>query len=529
MELIKGVPITKYCDGMELPLRARMELFVKVCRAIQHAHQRGIIHRDIKPANVLVAIKDDKPVPKVIDFGLARSVNQKQTDLALTISGSIVGTIEYMSPEQAVMNAVVSTQTDVYSLGILLYELITGTTPLGEMRIQRQPVFELLRMVRESYPAFPSRKIAASPNMLAEIAAQRNTHPSKLVRQIVDELDWITMKALEKDLTRRYATPYELNQDVERFLNNEPVEASPPSTWYRLRKTIHRNKGIFGAACAIVSALVLGLGVAIWQMRRAEFALADLREAAPHYFTESQQLAEHGKLEEARAKIEFALRLIPDNPDWLLHRAHLQEALGDYTGAVEGYRIARNNHISDTATVANLKFCQMMIKRVEEKTVSPIDKELLSQLKGANLIFPTRMTEELWEQFSRRIAMAELNSRQFEALFIGLRKLSASDWDMMNDIKILDGKLELNFNYGEFGRNKFKLKSLTFLEELPIRRLKISNNKIDNLSVLKGSEIESLELWVARSAISHHWRIVNRCDILASPRQMCEISNYWSG
>ncbi len=499
MEFIRGVPITKYCDGMDLTLRARLELFVKVCRAVQHSHQRGVIHRDIKPANVLVTLKDDKPVPKVIDFGLARSTDQSPAESALTIDGSVIGTLEYMSPEQAELNALgVDTRTDVYSLGVLLYELITGTTPLAETRTKNTTFLELLRTIRERDLVVPSRQLSSSVETLPELAARRGTQPSKLTRQVAGELDWIATKALEKDRARRYATPYELSLDIERFLNDEPVDACPPSAWYRFKKTVRRNKIVFVASCVTAAALLIGLGAAFWQAQRAEAALRGLRDAAPHYFTESNQLAAGGKLEEARAKVEFALRLNPDNSNWVLYRAHVLEALGDYFGAIEGYHQVLTLNPKDEAAATNLKFCESLLKRSPNgKTVSAIDKELLRQFQAANLTSPSRMTEPLWGQFSRRAAMAEQFGTKLEMLYASVRKDGATDWDLIHDVTIIDGKLDLDFNYNESGRNKFRVKSIAFAEGLPIRKLKLSNSAVHNLNSLRGSDIESLELWAS--------------------------------
>src|SRR5438132_1266501 len=244
MELVKGVPITKYCDAHHLTPRQRLELFVPVCQAIQHAHQKGIIHRDVKPSNVLVTLCDGKPVPKVIDFGVAKATEQKLTERTLfTQYGTMVGTLEYMSPEQAEMSALgVDTRSDIYSLGVLLYELLTGSTPLTHKRMKEAAYAEILRMIKEEEPPRPSTRLSDSAEALASISAQRHMEPAKLTKLVKGELDWIVMKTLEKDRNRRYETANSLTRDIERYLHDEPVQACPPSAAYRFRKFARRNK-----------------------------------------------------------------------------------------------------------------------------------------------------------------------------------------------------------------------------------------------------------------------------------------------
>jgi WD40 repeat protein/serine/threonine protein kinase/tetratricopeptide (TPR) repeat protein len=274
MELVKGTPITRYCDEHRLTPRQRLELFVPVCQAIQHAHQKGVIHRDIKPSNVLVALYDDRAVPKVIDFGVAKAAGQSLTDKTLmTGFGALVGTPEYMSPEQASLNNLdIDTRSDVYSLGVLLYELLTGTTPVDKKTLGQAALLEILRIVREVEAPRPSAKLSTI-DTLPSVAANRGTEPARLSRLMKGELDWLVMKALEKDRSRRYETANALSRDIQRYLADEVVEARPPSVGYRLRKFVRRHKGQVIAASLVLLALVggiVGTTLGLFEARRQE-------------------------------------------------------------------------------------------------------------------------------------------------------------------------------------------------------------------------------------------------------------------
>jgi serine/threonine protein kinase len=271
MELVKGVPITKYCDEHRLTPKERLELFIPVCQAIQHAHQKGIIHRDVKPSNILIALYDGRPVPKVIDFGVAKAAGQQLTDKTLmTGFGSVVGTLEYMSPEQAELNQLdIDTRSDIYSLGVVLYELLTGGTPLDRKRLKQAAFAEILRVIREEEPPKPSTRLSQSTDSLPSVSAQRHMEPAKLTKLVRGELDWIVMKALEKDRNRRYETANSFAMDIRRHLAEEQVLAAPPSASYRLRKFARKHRAALATVAAIVLALLAGLGASLWQMQRA--------------------------------------------------------------------------------------------------------------------------------------------------------------------------------------------------------------------------------------------------------------------
>ena len=266
MELVKGMPITDYCDANCLTPRARLELFLPVCQAVQHAHQKGVIHRDIKPSNVLVASHDGVPVVKIIDFGVAKAVGQPLTERTVyTQFAQWIGTPLYMSPEQAGQSGLdVDTRSDIYSLGVLLYELLTGTTPFDKERFKEATFDEIRRIIREEEPSRPSTRISTLGLAATMVSTQRQSDPRRLSRLIRGELDWIVMKALEKDRNRRYATANGLARDIERYLHDEPVQACPPSAGYRLRKLVRRNKAALAvAACLAFLVAVTAIGASV--------------------------------------------------------------------------------------------------------------------------------------------------------------------------------------------------------------------------------------------------------------------------
>jgi serine/threonine protein kinase/WD40 repeat protein len=276
MDLVKGMPITRYCDEHHLTPRQRLELFIPVCQAVQHAHQKGIIHRDLKPSNVLVALYDGKPVPKVIDFGVAKATGVQLTDATLVTGfGNIVGTLEYMSPEQAEINQLdIDTRSDIYSLGVLLYELLTGSPPFSRKELEKAGMLEMLRVIREQEPSKPSTKLSTAEG-LPTLAANRGTEPAKLTKLVRGELDWIVMKTLDKDRNRRYETANGFALDVQRYLAGEPVLAVPPSAWYRFRKFARRNRELVLATSLVLLALLVGIAGTTWGMVRAIRAEAD--------------------------------------------------------------------------------------------------------------------------------------------------------------------------------------------------------------------------------------------------------------
>ncbi len=280
MELVNGLLLTKFCDEARLTTKERLELFVAICQAVQHAHQKGIVHRDLKPANILVTIVDGKPVPKVIDFGVAKATAGKLTDVSLSTQfGAVVGTLEYMSPEQASFSGEdIDTRADIYSLGVILYELLTGLRPIDAKRLRKAALTEMVRIIREEEPAKPSTRLSTDES-LPSTAALRHTEPRKLMALLRGELDWVVMKCLEKHRERRYETVNGLAHDIQRYLADEPVEARPPSAGYRLRKFLRRHKGQVIAASLVLVALVAGMAGTTWGLIREAKANVELSAA----------------------------------------------------------------------------------------------------------------------------------------------------------------------------------------------------------------------------------------------------------
>jgi WD40 repeat protein/serine/threonine protein kinase len=314
MDLVRGVPITEYCDQNRLAPAQRLELFMPVCQAIQHAHQKGIIHRDIKPSNVLVSLQDGKPVSKVIDFGIAKAIEQRLTERTLfTQFGAVIGTPEYMSPEQAGMSGLdVDTRSDIYSLGVLLYELLTGSTPLRRETLRQAGFDEILRRIRDEGPPRPSTRLSQSTDTLPSISAQRQTEPARLRKLVRGELDWIVMKALEKDRTRRYETASGLARDIERYLHDEPVEAGPPSRAYKLKKYALKHRVGLATASAFAGMLILGTVISTVAAIRA------IRAEAQAEVNLAKAQGEEKKARKSESEAQAQTRLATDRAEDLV-------------------------------------------------------------------------------------------------------------------------------------------------------------------------------------------------------------------
>jgi serine/threonine protein kinase/tetratricopeptide (TPR) repeat protein len=359
MDLVKGLPITDYCDQNKLTPRERLELFVHVCQAVQHAHLKGIIHRDLKPSNVLVTVQDGAPLVKVIDFGIAKALGQQLTDKTLfTGFAQLVGTPLYMSPEQAALSNVdVDTRSDVYSLGVLLYELLTGTTPFDKERLQEIDYDELRRIIREEEPPRPSTRISTLGRAATTASEKRRSDPRKLSRLFRGELDWIVMKALEKDRNRRYESASAFAGDVQRYLANEPVLACPPTAWYRLRKLARRHKGAFVSGAVLFAALlmvVVSLAISTLLATRAYDAERSGRLEADRSFETARQAVEDYFTQVSENQLLDAPGLGP------LRKQLLETALGYYLRFIDQHADDPRRQADVAAAhlrVAHITFC----------------------------------------------------------------------------------------------------------------------------------------------------------------------------
>jgi serine/threonine protein kinase len=336
MELVKGVPITEYCDSNNFSTDERLRLFIDVCKAVQHAHQKGIIHRDIKPSNVMITLRDGVPVPKVIDFGIAKATQHRLTEKTLfTEYRQFIGTPEYMSPEQAEMSELdVDTRSDIYSLGVLLYELLTGTTPFDAKELRSAAFDEIVRIIRETEPPKPSTRLSTLGDTLGEVARNRHVGPGQLCKIVRGELDWVVMKTLEKDRRRRYETATELVRDIERFLSDEPVMAGPPGAVYRIKKFVRRNRTAVTGVLLIAAALVVGLVLAmigfVQASRQRDLAEAHRQRASVNFEMAREAVEEMTRVAEKE--------LVDVSGSEQVRRELLQKAQVFYAGFVEENR-----------------------------------------------------------------------------------------------------------------------------------------------------------------------------------------------
>ncbi len=387
MELVKGIPLTQFCDEHKLPVLDRLNLFMQVCSAVQHAHQKGIIHRDLKPTNILVESHDGKPVPKAIDFGLAKATSGMQlTEHTLfTALGQVAGTPLYMAPEQAAFNAIdVDTRADVYALGVILYELLTGTTPIERETFKKAAFDEMLRVIREQEPPTPSSRISSSESK-ASVAALRQMEPAKLGRFVRGELDWIVMKSLSKERDRRYESATAFAKDVERFLNHEPVQAGPPSAAYKLRKFVRRNRPQVIAAAVVLLALVAGMAGTTFGLIRAQRArVAETKQRT--IAEQKQQEAEASAKSEAeqRAIAEQREREATEAERLAVQREQEAKKARDETKQVLDYLVASFRKSDPAADGEKLTVAELFGQAAEQlETTFPAQPLIQAQLLNA--------------------------------------------------------------------------------------------------------------------------------------------------
>ena len=390
MELVNGISVTQYCDEQHLTPKERLELFVPICQAVQHAHQKGVIHRDLKPSNILVALYDGQAVPKVIDFGVAKATSQTLTEKTMfTQLGQVVGTLEYMSPEQAERNQLdVDTRSDVYSLGVVLYELLTGDTPFDRQRLRSAAFDEMLRIIREEVPSKPSAKVSSSQS-LPSIAANRRIEPARLSSTIRGDLDWIVMRALEKDRLRRYDTASAFSEDIVRYLGDEAVLARSPSPLYRFRKFARRNRALMTTATSVTLALFISLIGIFWQLarvKRAEQIAQSERQAAE---TEKKHAINANKLAvenlgKARAAVnefvKISAKLSGVSGTERLHRELIDSALRYYEDFLQ-------SNGDNSELQADLASAHLNIGRLKKRLGS--FRDALTSYKKAEAILKT--------------------------------------------------------------------------------------------------------------------------------------------
>jgi eukaryotic-like serine/threonine-protein kinase len=473
MELVHGISITNYCDRNNLSTEQRLDLFLQACHAIQHAHQKGIIHRDIKPSNILVTVQDGQPVVKVIDFGIAKATaGQVLTDKTVyTAFEQFMGTPTYMSPEQAEMSPLdIDTRSDIYSLGVLLYELLTGKTPFDPQRLVEAGLEEIRRIIREEEPPRPSTRLST---MAAEeqttTAKRRHTEAPQLVHLVRGDLDWIVMKALDKDRTRRYETANALASDIERHLNDEPVEAHAPSRLYRLRKLVRRHKLGFAAAGFIFAALAIGLGVSLWSLRKAnreasrsaqvaQFLREMLQGVGPSMALGRDTAMLREILDKTAQRLDKELKGQPDvEADLRTTIGKVYFDLGQYTNAEAMHRQALalrkkllgSEHPDVATSLNNLgNVVRQQGKFAEAETLYRQALAMRQKLLGSEHADVAGVLNNLATVLWERGKFAEAESRYREALAMQKKLLGSEDPDVatsLNNLAALlreEGKLE---------------------------------------------------------------------------------------
>ncbi len=505
MELVRGVRITDYCDDQQLSTVERIGLFITVCQAVQHAHQKGIIHRDLKPSNILVTINDGEAVPKVIDFGVAKATQGRLTDATVyTQFQQMIGTPLYMSPEQAELTSLdIDTRSDIYALGVLLYELLTGHTPIEQDTMARVGMDEMRRMIREVDPPRPSMRVKTLDGAeLTTAAKRRHTDPARLPGALRGDIDWIVMKCLEKDRKRRYDTANGLALDLQRHLKNEVVVARPPTAGYLLSKLIKRNKSAVAAASAVVLALIVGFAVAVWQAKRAQneaaraqtaeqrsaAALEELRETAPAFASQARSLAAKDRFDEAIEKLDYAIKLRPEVAEYLVVKADLLQCQPKLAKAAEVYREALRVKPGVARAEASAKLCDELLAapttdqgKLTRETLAKLHLAMQKQQRPAAELMP--VARLLGEE---KKLVVEYWLARFKDLPVSAEK-PLKDRLTVRD----DGRLALDLS-------GTKVTDLSPLAGAPLAVLNVSGTKeqseLADLSPLRGIDLVELDI-----------------------------------
>jgi len=535
MELVRGMKITDFCDEQGLSNTQRIELFIQVCQAVQHAHQKGIIHRDIKPSNILVTVNDGKAVPKVIDFGVAKATQGRLSDGTLfTQFEQMIGTPLYMSPEQADMTSLdVDTRSDIYSLGVLLYELLTGRTPIDTATMAKAGLEEIRRLIREIDPVRPSARLKTLDGKdLTTLAKRRHMDEAKLPGALRGDIDWIVMKCLEKDRQRRYDTANGLALDLQRHLKNEVVIARPPTTAYLLGKLIRRNKAAFAAGLSIAAVLVAGIALTSWQAIRANRALQELRAAAPAFVEQARGLVAREQFDEAIERLDYAIKLQPKDASHLVIKADLFQCQFKLAEAAAIYREALRLQPDHARAGASAKLCEELLAappgpdgKLTRESLGKLHLAMQKQQRPAAELLPAArlLGEEkehlmaYWLERLKDLPISpekplkdRLTVREDGLFALNLTGTQITDLTPLVGMPL--GKLEL-WNCGlitDFSPLR-EFRSLTYLDldgsqladlsvvcDLPLEALHIGGTKVSDLSPLRGLKLKTLGLYGCR-------------------------------
>ncbi|MBE7496559.1 MAG: protein kinase [Verrucomicrobiaceae bacterium] len=535
MELVRGVKITGYCDEKGLSNEERIELFIQVCQAVQHAHQKGIIHRDLKPSNILVTVNDGRAVPKVIDFGVAKATQGRLTDGTLfTQFEQMIGTPLYMSPEQAEMTSLdVDTRSDIYSLGVLLYELLTGSTPIDMSTMARAGMGEIRRLIREADPPRPSQRLKTlDGNELTSAARRRHTDAARLPGALRGDVDWIVMKCLEKDRQRRYDTANGLALDLQRHLKNEVITARPPTTAYLLSKLIRRNKAAFAAGFAIAASLVIGIAVSLWQAVRANSALDELRATAPAFAEQARALAAKEQYADAIEKLDYAIKLRPEAAEFLVQKADLLQCQFKLAEAATIYRAALALQPDHARAGDSAKLCDELLAapagpdgKLTRESLGKLRLAMLKQQRPAAELLPAARLlnaekEHLvayWLERLKDLPISpekplkdRLTVREDSLLELDLEGTQITDLAplagmplgklvLWNCRQIADFTLLREFRSLTYlDLDGTQIADLSILRELPLETLHIGGTKVSDLAPLRGMKLKTLGIYGCR-------------------------------